>query len=61
MTKAILIKDRITKEIVHKIDVTGKSENQINKVIAGLAINFDFDKYFIQEEAIGASSMRWEG
>ena len=49
MSKAILIKDQITKEIVHKIDVTGKSENQINKVIAGLAINFDFDKYFFDE------------
>lgn len=30
---------------VHRIDINGKDERQIEKIERGLAINFDFDRF----------------
>lgn len=42
---SIIVRDQQTNEIVHTIDVTGKSKKDIDRLERGLAINFDFERY----------------
>ena len=36
-----------TGKIVHEIDVTGKSQREIEKIIRGMLINMDRDEYCV--------------
>ena len=46
----IVIRDQETNEIVHSIDVTGKTKKEIEKVEMGLARNFDFGRFMFGTE-----------
>ena len=47
--KYIKVKDLKTDEVVHKIDVTGRTELQIDKITDGMMINLDHGKYWIDD------------
>ena len=47
--REILVKDILTGEIVHRVDVTGKSENNIERCMRGMLINMNRDKYRIED------------
>lgn len=38
-----------TRKVVHEVDVTGKSERQIDKIVDGMMINLNHDKYWIDD------------
>ena len=40
-----------TKEIVHRIDVSSKSNSQVEKVLSGMLRNMDTDRYFVEDSA----------
>lgn len=45
----IYIRDIKTREVVHTIDVHNKSPHQVERVVMGMLINIDKDKYFIDD------------
>lgn len=47
---SIVIRRQDTGEEVRRIDTTGKSDAQIDRIEMGLSINFDFDNYMYGEE-----------
>lgn len=47
---ALIIKSRATDEEIHRIDTTGKSADQIARVEEGMSINFNWEKYYWDEE-----------
>lgn len=49
MKEYLVIKDMKTKEEVHRIDVTGKSERNRDMCLMGLMRNMDLDNYFVDE------------
>lgn len=38
-----------TKKVVRTFDVTGKSERQIEKLVRGLLINMDRDRFYVDD------------
>ena len=52
MKKNIVIMERETNNIIHKVDVTGKSDRIIDKIEDGMNINLNHDLYFttLQED-----------
>jgi len=50
--KELLIRKLSTKEIIRRIDVTGKSDRQIEKVTIGLLHNMS-DDYFVDDSFAG--------
>ena len=48
----IQIVHRISRDAVKEIDVTGKTERQIDKIKSGISINLNHDMYFIQTKEI---------
>jgi len=46
MTKQIVVKRYSDMCIVKTIDVSNKSDSQIEKIEDGININLDYDKYF---------------
>lgn len=49
MYKYLEIVEDSTKEVVSRIDVTGKSERAIERIAGGMSINLNHDKYSIVE------------
>ncbi len=49
MSKFIKIKRLDNNEVVHTVEVTGKSERYIDKVSDGMMINLDHDEYWIDD------------
>lgn len=47
---SIVIRDQKTNEIVHEIDVTGRTESEINRIQLGLSLNFDFERFMFGVE-----------
>jgi hypothetical protein len=47
--KELLVRKRSDREIVKRVDVSGKSEQMIEKVMSGMLRNMDTDNYFIDE------------
>ncbi len=48
-TREILVKHIKTGEIVKRIDVTGRSENHIEKCMLGMLINMNQEEYRIED------------
>lgn len=40
-----------TDEVVRRLDVTNKTESQVEKIERGLMRNMDLDKYFVRDSA----------
>lgn len=38
-----------TGEVVHSVDVRGRSEREIERILMGMLVNADSDRYFIAE------------
>jgi flavin-binding protein dodecin len=49
MAKYLAIISYETKEVVKKIDITGRSENSIDRIERGMLINMNKDDYYITE------------
>ena len=45
----LFVRDIETREIVHTVEVTGRSENMVEKVMRGMLINMNTDKFFIDD------------
>ena len=54
MTDKLEVRNLNTGEIVHDVDVSGKSEAQVERIMSGLLINMDTDNYCIDEIGGGA-------
>ena len=48
---ALVIRDIETDEEVRRLDVTGKSERQIEKIERGMLRQMDTERYYVGEEA----------
>lgn len=48
---ALIIRDLDTDSEIKRIDTTGKSERQIEKLERGMSINLDHGSYYIDQEA----------
>jgi hypothetical protein len=38
-----------TNEVVHTVDVSNKSDSQIDRVMMGMMRNMDLDRFFVRE------------
>jgi hypothetical protein len=47
--KFIVVRQLSDKKEIHRVEVTGKSQGQIEKVMMGMLRNMDTDKYFIDD------------
>ncbi len=51
MTREIRVHDMTTSEVVHRVDVTGKSDTHVERSMAGMLINMDQNKFYISDSA----------
>lgn len=42
-----------TREVVHRVDVSGRSDNEVTRILCGMLINSDHERYFIRDTADG--------
>jgi len=47
--RCLKVRELATGKIVHTVDVTNKSERQIERILGGMLINMDTDKFVIDE------------
>jgi hypothetical protein len=40
-----------TREVVSRVDVTGKSDNSIDRIERGMLINMDTDRFFVRDSS----------
>lgn len=45
----LYVRDIETREVVHTVDVTGRNENMVEKVMRGMLINMNTNKYFVDD------------
>lgn len=48
-TSKLQVVELTTGKVVHEVDVSGKGESSIERVMSGMLINMDTDRYCIQE------------
>lgn len=46
----LYVRDFKTRSLIHTINVTGKSWNQVEKIELGMLRNMDTEKYFIDDD-----------
>ncbi len=51
--RELLIKEIATREIVERVDVTGKSDRDIERITRGMLINMDRDRFYVGDSAEG--------
>jgi len=49
MKKELLVRELGTDRIIHRVDVSTKSNSVIEKVMLGMLRNMDTDKYYIDD------------
>ncbi len=59
--REILVKHIKTGEVVKRIDVTGKSENHIERAMMGMLINMNQEDYRIEDTGWGNNPLNREG
>lgn len=47
---ALVVRDIKTREEVHRVDVAGRSERQIERTLMGMLMRVDTDRFFVDEE-----------
>ena len=48
MKRVLQITEFVTQKVVKEVDVTGRSENSIERIERGMLINLNRDKYYVQ-------------
>ena len=48
--KTLVVRELETDREVDRVDVTGKSDRIADKVLMGMLINMDTDRYYVKEE-----------
>ena len=49
-TKALVVRRMDTREEVHRLDVSRKTESQVERILRGLLRQMDCDAYYVEEE-----------
>jgi len=47
--RAVLVIDRQTGQVVHRVDVDKKSDRDVDRVIAGMSINLDSKRFRLED------------
>ena len=48
--KRELLVTRLTdREVVHRVDVSGKNEKQVERVLSGMLLRINTDEYFVDD------------
>lgn len=50
--RKLQVVDIETGEVVHELDVTGRGDRYVEKVMRGMLINMNRDKYFVDDTAV---------
>lgn len=45
----LYIRDFATRSVIDTVDVTGRSERQVEKIMMGMLINMNTDEYFVDD------------
>lgn len=51
MKRELQVKEIGTGNVIHTIDVTGKSDSTVERVISGMLIEMDTDRFFVADTA----------
>ena len=49
MKRMLQIREIDTGDVVHELDVTGRSENSVERIERGMLINLNRDKYYVDD------------
>ena len=52
MKRELQIKEILTREVVDRVDVTGKSESTVERIERGMLINMDRARFYVDDVTI---------